>query len=57
MTTGSALGGAVYDFAEILVYLVHNMSMFGMFADFWVNNILADLWLKCNSYVETSFKV
>ena len=60
-TMGSALDGAVFDFAQILAYLVHNMSRsqlhlgFGHFADsllFSVNNILAGLWLNCMSSVE-----
>ena len=49
-TTGSALGGAVFDIAQILAYLVHNMSRshlylgfghFGWLPSFLVNNILA----------------
>ena len=60
-TTGSALGGAVFDIAQILAYLVHNMSRsqlylgfghFGWLPSFLVNNILAGLWLNCISSVE-----
>ena len=60
-TTGSALG-AVFDIAQILAYLVHNMSRsqlhlgfghFGWLPSFFsVNNILAGLWLNCISSVE-----
>ena len=59
--TGSALDGAVFDFAQILAYLVHNMSRsqytwgLAILADsllFSVNNILAGLWLNCISSVE-----
>ena len=58
-STGSALDGAVFDIAQILAYLVHNMSRsqlclgsghFGWL--FLVNNILAGLWLNCISSVE-----
>ena len=54
-TTGSALDGAVFDIAQILAYLVHDMSRsqsylgfghFGWFTFFPVNNILAGLWLN-----------
>ena len=60
-TTGSALDGAVFDIAQILAYLVHNMSRsqlylgfghFGWLTFFSVNNILAGLWLNCISSVE-----
>ena len=59
--TGSALDGAVFDIAQILAYLVHNMSRshlylgfghFGWLPSFSVNNILAGLWLNCISSVE-----
>ena len=54
-TTGSALDGAVFDIAQILAYLVHNMSRsqlylgfghFGWLPPFLVNSILAGLWLN-----------
>ena len=59
-TTGSALDGAVFDITQILAYLVHNMSRsqlylgFGHFGwlPFFVNSILAGLWLNCISSVE-----
>ena len=60
-TTGSALDGAVFDIAQILAYLIHNMSRsqlylgfghFGWLPFFSVNNILAGLWLNCISSVE-----
>ena len=60
-TTGSALDGAVFDIAQILAYLIHNMSRsklylgfghFGWLPSFSVNNILAGLWLNCISSVE-----
>ena len=60
-TTGSALDGAVFDIAQILAYLVHNMSRsqiyfgfghFGWLPSFSGNNILAGLWLNCISSVE-----
>ena len=60
-TTVSALDGAVFDIAQILAYLVHNMSRsqlylgfvhFGWLPSFSVNNILAGLWLNCISPVE-----
>ena len=56
-----ALDGAVFDIAQILAYLVHNMSRSQLYlalailADsilFSVNNILAGLWLNCISSVE-----
>ena len=58
---GSALDGAVFDIAQILAYLVHNMSRsqlylgfghFGWLLSFLVNYILAGLWLNCISSVE-----
>ena len=60
-TSGSALDGAVFDIAQILAYLVHNMSRsqlylrfghFGWLPFFSVNNILAGLWLNCISFVQ-----
>ena len=60
-TTGSALDGAVFDIAQILAYLVHNMSSSQLYlglvilADsllFSVNTILVGLWLNCISSVE-----
>ena len=61
-TTGSALDGAVFDIAQILAYLVHNMSRsqsylgFGHFgwllSFFLVNKISTGLWLNCISSVE-----
>ena len=33
-TTGSALDGAVFDIAQILAYLVHNMSRFQLYLGF-----------------------
>ena len=61
-TTESALDGAVFDIAQILAYLVHNISRsqlylgFGHFvwlpSFFSVNNILAGLWLNYISSVE-----
>ena len=53
-TTGSALDGAVFDSAQILAHLVHNMSRsqiclgFGHFGwlNFSVNRILVGLWLN-----------
>ena len=53
-TTASALDGAVFDSAQILAHLVHNMSRsqiylwFGHFGwlTFSVNRILAGLWLN-----------
>ena len=60
-TTWSALDGAVFDIAQILAYLVHNMSRsqlylgfghFGWLPFFSVNNILAGLWLNCISSVK-----
>ena len=60
-TTGSVLDGAVFDIAQILAYLVHNMSRsqwylgFGHLADsllFSVNNTWAGLWSNCISSVE-----
>ena len=60
-TTGSALDGAVFDIAQILACLVHNMSRSQLYlglailADsllFAVNNILTGLWLNCITSVE-----
>ena len=61
-TTGSALDGAVFDIAQILAYLVHNMSRSQLYVGFghlgWlpsffsVDNILAGLWLNWISSVE-----
>ena len=34
-TTGSALDGAVFDIAQILAYLVHNMSRSQLYLVFW----------------------
>ena len=60
-TTGSTLHGAVFDIAQILAYLVHNMSRsqlylgfghFGWLPSFSVKNILAGLRLNCISSVE-----
>ena len=59
-TTGSALDGAVFDIAQILAYLVHNMSRSQLYLGFghfgWLlfsgNNILGGLWLNCISSVE-----
>ena len=59
--TGSVLDGAVFDIAQILAYLVRNMSRsqlylgFGHFdwlPSFLIKNILAGLWLNCISSVE-----
>ena len=60
-TMGSALDGAVIDNAQILAYLVHNMSRsqlylgfghFGWPPSFSVNVILVGFWLNCISSVE-----
>ena len=56
----STLDGAVLDIAQILVYLVHNISRSQLYLGFghfgWllfsVNNIWPGLWLSCISSVE-----
>ena len=56
-TTGSALDGAVFDIAQILAYLVHNMSRSQLYLGFghfgWLDPFFfLFLWLNCISSVE-----